>query len=442
MRAITGSLAGRLLVASLVLMPLFVGITGVYLERAHRLGAEAAQQQRLELQVLTLLAEAEYQSGLWMPETLLEARFNQPDSGLYALVSTPGKLLWSSPSALTLDLQPLLSLLPQLAMGERALSRWGDLYQYDYQVLWQTLAGEEIPLRFTVLESAAAVEAVVVSFRNSLLVWLGGGVVLLLLCQAGILYWGLKPLGALATDIECIEAGGSDQLRGDYPSEIQAVTDNLNTLLGTEKLRRERVRNTLADLAHSLKTPLAVIRGASDGDPGYAAQVQEQVGRMEQIVNYQLQRAVGGSHRLLQTIRVLSVAQRLRSSLLKVYADRSMDVELLIEEQAMFRGDARDLMEVLGNLMDNACKYGQRSVRVSASRAADGQLRICVEDDGPGIPEHLHEQILERGTRADSQASGQGLGLAVTVDIIATYRGRLEIGKSRMGGTRLKASFP
>jgi two-component system sensor histidine kinase PhoQ len=442
MRALTGSLAGRLLLASLVLLPLFLGFTGAYLDRAHRLSVEAAQEERLQLQVLTLLAEAEYDGELWLPETLLEARFNQPDSGLYALISSDGQLLWSSPSSLTLELSSVSAKLPGLAPGESELVQWDDFYQYAYQVLWETEAGEEAPLLFTVLESSGPVAAELDSYRNSLLLWLGSAGLLLLIGQGGILYWGLRPLADLAMDLQCIEAGGSDHLKGDYPREIQTVTDNLNTLLSTEKLRRERVRNTLADLAHSLKTPLAVIRGTSTDGPEYGSVVDEQVDRMEQIVSYQLQRAVGGSHRLLQTIQVGPVAQRLRVSLLKVYADKAVDIELLIEEQAMFRGDARDLMEMLGNLMDNACKYGRGSVRVSASKAADGKLRICVEDDGPGIDEALHEQILQRGTQADTQAGGQGLGLAVTVDIVATYRGELDIDRSCMGGALLRVSFP
>lgn len=439
MKSIAGSLSGRLLLASLVLLPLFLGLTGLYLDRAHRLSVEAAQQERLQLQVLTLLAEAEYENTIWFPEKLLEARFNQTDSGLYAVVSSAGQQLWSSPSALS---QQLDVEMPQLATGQRYFVRRGDLFQYSYEVVWETASGEEVPLLFTVLESAEPVMAEVSSYRRSLLLWLGGATLLLIACQALILAWGLRPLRELAADIKHIEAGNSDHLAGPYPRELQVVTDNLNTLLISEKQRRERVRNTLADLAHSLKTPLAVIRSAGANQAGYPELVAEQADRMEQIVSYQLQRAVGGSHKLLQTVRLAPVLERLRSSLLKVYADKAVDIELLIEQQCMFRGDERDLLEILGNLMDNACKYGRRRVRVSASCNGNGHLLICVEDDGEGIAQHLRREILQRGVRADTRPGGHGIGLAVAADIVATYQGKLEIGESRLGGALLRLSLP
>jgi two-component system sensor histidine kinase PhoQ len=299
---------------------------------------------------------------------------------------------------------------------------------------------QEAPLLFTVLETADPVEAEVRSYRGSLLLWLGGSALLLVACQGAILAWGLRPLRELAADIDRIESGATDQLGGPYPREVQALTDSLDTLLQSEKARRERVRNTLADLAHSLKTPLAVIRGADPGEAGYGALVREQAGRMDQIVSYQLQRAAGSAHRLLQLVPVLPVAQRLRASLLKVYADRSLDIELAIEPACRFRGDERDLMEVLGNLMDNACKYGRSRVRVVAVEGE--QLAISVEDDGPGIPPERRSAILQRGMRADLQREGQGIGLAVAADIVARYGGELAIAAGELGGARIDLRVP
>jgi two-component system sensor histidine kinase PhoQ len=291
-----------------------------------------------------------------------------------------------------------------------------------------------------VLETTEPVDAAVRSYRRSLLLWLGGSAVVLIACQAAIFTWGLRPLRELARDIDRMESGASERLGGPYPREIQALTDNLNTLLLSESRRRERMRHILADLAHSLKTPLAVLRSADAGRADHARVVREQVERMDQIVSWQLQRSVGGSHKLLQTVPVLEVARRLRRSLLKVYAGKSPRISLEIGEKCRFRGDERDLMEVLGNLMDNACKYCAGQIRISAAR---GQLLvIVVEDDGGGIPGMLREAILERGARADRRQEGQGIGLAVAADIVASYHGELRVEASELGGARVELRFP
>ncbi len=437
------SLAGRLLLASALLLPLFLGATGLYLDRSHRLGIEGAEAQRLELQILTLLAEAEFDRALWLPEQLLEARFNRPDSGLYALVTgADGGILWSSPSALTMDFQSPAPDLPELGIGGRDFARRGELFQYSYQILWETDDGVEVPLLFTVLEEVGPADAQLGLYRRGLLLWLGGSALLLIGCQALILFWGLRPLQKLAGDIIDIESGASEGLDGTYPREVQAVTDSLKTLLLSEKKRRERVRNTLSDLAHSLKTPLAVIRSADSREQNYDQLVQEQTSQMEQIVAYQLQRAVSGSHRLLQMVPVAPVVKRLRASLLKVYAEKAVLIDLEIAQDSVFRGDERDLLELLGILMDNACKYGRHRVKVTATGGGSRTLLLTVEDDGDGIPEALRKDILRRGTRADTQQSGHGIGLAVATDLAESYLGSLQLTDSPLGGAYLRVELP
>ncbi|MBE9539551.1 MAG: hypothetical protein IMF06_10740 [Proteobacteria bacterium] len=443
MKNAVNSLAGRLLLASALLLPLFLGATGLYLERSHRLSTEAAEAQRLQLHVLTLLAEAEFGSALWLPELLLEARFNQPDSGLYALVTSPeGNILWSSPSTLTLGLGNSFPSNTQLAVGGREFARRELLFQFSYKVVWETESGENVPLVFTVLETVAPADAQLGLYRRALLAWLGGSALLLIICQALILFWSLRPLRQLAGDITGIESGAAEGLDGSYPREVQAVTESLNTLLQSEKRRRERVRNTLSDLAHSLKTPLAVIRSASAQEENYGQLVDEQTEQMEQIVAYQLQRAVGGSHKLLQMVAVAPVAKRLQASLSKVYADRDLVFEVDIDDACVFRGDERDLLELLGILMDNACKYGRRRVRIKATGGGARPLMLTVEDDGDGIPVGLRKGILKRGMRADNRQSGHGIGLAVATDLVDSYGGSLQLAESLLGGAYLQVELP
>ena len=443
MRAVVNSLAARLLLASALLLPIFLGTTGSYLDRSYRVSIEAAEAERLQLIILTLLAEAEFDQNLQMPLQLLEARFNQPDSGLYATVTdSNNKLLWSSPSALTQNPEDLSFNPPGLPIGGKHFSRGHKLFQQSYQVAWQSEEQTDIPLLFTVLETVAPADAQLATYRRHLMFWLGGSTLLLLACQALILLWSLRPLRQLAQDISRIESGAVEKLDNSYPREVQAVTNSLNTLLLSEKKRRERMRNTLSNLAHSLKTPLAVIRTADSAERDYGQLVREQTSQMEDIVGYQLRRGARGSHKLLQMIAVDTVAKRLRTSLLKVYADKAVSIELKIEPGCVFRGDERDLMELLGILMDNACKYGKREVSVVATGGSEQQLLVTVEDDGEGIPSTLREAILERGVRADTQQSGHGIGLAVAADIIENYLGSLELGESALGGAMVRIQLP
>jgi two-component system, OmpR family, sensor histidine kinase PhoQ len=438
-----GSIVGRLLLASAILLPLFLGATGVYLDRGHRISVEAAEAERLQLHILTLLAEAEYERGLSMPEQLLEARLNQPESGLYALVSDANaSVVWQSPSTLTMDVADFSREFPTLVPGEQEFRRREALFQLSYQVLWEAESGLEVPLLFTVLEAAGPVVAEQVVYRQSLLLWLGGSALLLIGCQAIILLWGLRPLRDLARDIGQIEVGATETLSRAYPAEVQAVTDSLNTLLKSETQRRSRARNTLSDLAHNLKTPLAVIRSANAGEPYYGDLVEEQISLMEQIVDYQLQRAASGAHKLLRIVPVAPVLQRLQASLHKVYADKGVVIELQCGVGCVFRGDERDLLELMGIIMDNACKYGRQRVQVTATGSSSQPLLITVEDDGDGIPAPLRKAVLNRGTRADSSQSGYGIGLAVAANLADSYLGGLQIADSSLGGACLRLELP
>ncbi|MDX1736063.1 MAG: ATP-binding protein [Halioglobus sp.] len=436
-----GSLRSRLLAANLVLLPLFLGATGYYLERGFRLSLDSAADERLQVQLLALMAEADFDQELVMPAQLLEARYNQANSGLYAVITDgENNSRWVSSSAVELGVEKLSGLAGKLSSGERHFKRRDTLYHAAWSVIWQT-DSTEVPLTFHVFESTLPAAAQLSSFRASLLLWLGGAAVALLAGQLLVMYWGLRPLQDVARDIAAIENGEVDRLGGAYPLEVSTLTYNLDSLLASEKQRRERTRNTLSDLAHSLKTPLSVIRSADPGDADYLEIVAEQTDLMEAIVGYQLQRASGGTHSLLRMVTIAPVVERLRDSMQKVYADKHMQFDLRVDSGARFRGDERDLMEILGNLMDNACKYGRSRVSVCVRRSGSG-LFFAVEDDGRGIHPDLREAIRDRGARADSTPPGQGIGLAVTADILASYNAELSIHESELGGARIEVRVP
>ena len=439
------SLNARLGLASCLLLPLIIGITALVLDQAYSRGLEQNVRERLELQTFVLLGAAEAGGGeLWMPPSLQEPRFSQPGSGLFGVVSRPdGKVLWRSESSLGFKPAPPAQLAP---VGEAAFGQTEQgLFYYSYRVLWEIESGQVTEFLFSTLERPERFAAELRSYRLHL--WSGLALLglLLLAAQALLMQWGLQPLQRLARDIKAVEAGDQTQLDGLYPQEVQPLTRNLKLLLETERGRRQRYRNTLADLAHSLKTPLAVLKNQAQPStkPEHGLDVEllrEQVERMDQIIGHQLGRAGGGSATLLQRVPIRPVAERLGQAMAKVYADRYQAFELDGPELD-FTGDERDLMEVLGNLIDNAFKYGRGRVYVGWQPVQEG-LQIWVDDDGQGVPAELQTMIMERGRRADSLAPGQGIGLAVVADILAGYGGRLEVENSPLGGARFIARLP
>jgi len=251
------------------------------------------------------------------------------------------------------------------------------------------------------------------------------------------MFWALKPFQKLSQSIRDVESGSIDSLETNYPRELNQIANNINALIVHEREQRSRYRNTLQDLAHSLKTPLTVLTGlASEIKPDHIKdEVQEQSERMNNLVSYQLQKAVsGGTSPIKQRVAVAPEAERLFDALTKVYHDKSLQFENLVSPDAVFFGDHNDLMEIIGNLCDNACKYGHSKVTiVSTHSTSEGNIIIDVIDDGDGVPEALRKTIFDRGERLDETVEGQGIGLAVVRDIILSYKGSIDWHDSSLG---------
>lgn len=272
----------------------------------------------------------------------------------------------------------------------------------------------------------------------------------LILMQLLFLRLSLRPLRNLSEDVAQVEAGNAETLSGSYPREVAPLTRNLNRLLQTEKANQQRYRNALDQLAHGLKTPLAVLQASlpeAVADKHSRRSMARALEDMQTRVTQQLERAALSTRRtLVQPVPVRPEAERLARSLDKVYADKQIQVEMNVDQGVTFQGERRDLLEILGNLLDNAFKYTRSRIRLSAERVAGGELRpgleLCVEDDGPGIQEAFAEQVFERGIRGDEQLPGHGLGLAIVSELVAAYDGHTEIGTSDLGGALLRIHFP
>ncbi len=444
-----------LLSASLVLI-VFLGVMGFVLDNAFRQSAEQAVSERLLLHIYALISASDLDqatdtSSLFLPEELQEPHFNTPGSGLFGLVfDEQGEEIWNSVSALDLSLSndekgQLMGVAEPGVVQFDAFLRPDDqepLFFLSYRAVWQD-GDNQAEYVYAVLENFDPYQKEVTTFRNSLWGWLVAGVVVLVGLQTAIMSWGLLPIGGLERDLEAIEAGEQDYLEGHYPKEIEGVTRNLNLLLEGERRQRERYRTTLADLAHSLKTPLAILK-AETANPDHSEEMtrslDEQVNRMNEIVSYQLERALINSSTLVkQSVEVPPLVEKLVKTLNQVYQHKNIAIDSTVETVS-FPGDERDFLELLGNLLDNACKYGKHQVKLFAGNT-NGRLAFIVEDDGPGIEESNRGRVLERGTRLDSRETGQGIGLAVVAEIVDRYGGNVEIDASNLGGTRITVLF-
>ncbi|MCX8048306.1 MAG: ATP-binding protein [Methylohalobius sp.] len=447
---IRGSLQLRLLAAAGLMLIAFLGLSGAALERAFHEAARKSMQEQLKVHIYALLSalELDRQGRPRLPEPLPEPRFAIPGSGLYGFVFLRDRLLWRSPSALGIELSP-----QRVAAGKILFIREHapELWVLYYGVLWETVRRQRFPLVVAVASDAGALTREVDRFRHTLWLWLGGCGLLLLALQAGLLRWSLRPLRAIATDLAAIENGRKDCLHGSYPKELAGLVANLNTLLHSERAHLERYRNTLADLAHSLKTPLAVLRGLSQNQPLpplIQTTLHEQLDRMQMLVDYQLQKAAArGTLSTLTPVAVWPVLERICASLDKVYAEKNVCCILEGDESARGFLEEGDLYELLGNLLDNAYKFCQQRVKVTVSLlSAHGKrhpdLVLRIEDDGHGIAEALRSEVVKRGIRADQATSGHGIGLAVVAELVRLNRGRMRYLESELGGAGWEIRLP
>jgi len=437
------SLSFRLLVSAVLVLASFFALASVVLERGFLESAEQALQEKLQVHVYSLLSAAELKNSgdLNMPANLPEPRFATPGSGLYGFIHLAKKnLVWRSPSAIGLDVKPP----PELSPGhfEFILTEQGR-YALHYAVGWKNVAGVEREYIFTVTEDAQFVSSQMERFRETLRIWLlvlGLGLIFI---QLALLRWGLKPLRIVVRDLEAIEKGRKTHLDGDYATELEGLAGNLNAFINSERAHLERYRNALADLAHSLKTPLSILRGCTESFSANKETVKEQISRMDEIVEYQLQRAAAkGEHKTAGTIDLSEVIKKISASLAKVYIDKNITFDMTVPEQCPIYYEEGDLYEIAGNLMDNACKWCKHTVKVSISLnqrkgRRDFAVLLEIEDDGPGIPAGKLAEILKRGVRADENIHGHGIGMAVVHELVGLLGGLLEGKKSEaLGGMK------
>ena len=430
-----------------MLIPLSLAVIGTGYFIAANNSAEAAQRQYMQLTVYLLLANADinHNGELVMGPLIEEPRLANPQSKFYAVVSNEqGDVYWRSASSVAVSLPQLATDLQLVPFGSDAFSMGiDDMSHYRRPVLWEMGNGDQVKLVFHVLEDGNWVSQQLEENQGILRASYVLTTVLLLAVLLFIVRWGLQPLSALVNQLQRVEDGMSDHIVGRYPSELQDLVGAINRLLENEQKQRERYRNALSDLSHSLKNPLSVLRNDINTLTGEArTSADNAIARMQEIIDFQMQRASIQSidSVVKQRVNLYELAERVVRGLQKVYAERDLDIGLR-GEAAWLSGDKRDLIELLGNLADNACKAATDKVRITIT-ARQGEVLLSVEDDGPGVEASMLEQITQRGQRADQYKSGHGIGLAMVADIVANMRASMTLQQSEWGGARFDVVIP
>ncbi len=415
-----------------------------------------ATENELKAYAYSILAITEIEnSTLLMPSDLLETKFNVIQSGVYAVITSPinsldksikNNILWRSKS---LAVSKLEQTLDKPAVGETTFSDFPvdqtSHFLLSYSVSFSSmLNGKEnlFPITLHILKDKSSFFVSLNSFKQALWGWIITLMILFTLIQFLWLIWVLKPLKQLQRQIHDIEQGKRSKVDNNYPIELQSLTNQLNTLLDTEQNQRTRYRNALANLAHSLKNPLAIIQSQQDLNNS----TREQVLVIDKVIEHQLKRAQSaGESSWYLGVSVENVVSRLLVTLNKIYYDKQCKLTISIAQGLIFKGDEADLLEILGNILDNAYKAMLSSVSIKAtSKEVDGisSIVIDIEDDGIGLNAAEKEIILTRGTRADTYHNGHGIGLAIVRDLVASYQGELIILDSKvLGGALFRLKF-
>lgn len=387
-----------------------------------------------------------------MKEPTGDPRWTKPYSGLYWQVTGPepivpgavqrSRSLWDYTLDLQRDSLPDGAVHIHEAMGPNHQT----LMVAERSIAIDGL-GEGVRIRVIVGSDTSELRLAIAEFNQSVFQYLGIlGFVLLVLLLVQITV-GLSPLKVLNRSLARLRNGETESLEGVFPAEIQPLAENFNTVLSEQRRNVERARTLAGNLAHAVKTPLAVMINAAENDAATLESLKETIktnGLLAQDqVNWHLKRArmAAGFGAYTGPISVGPVIDGIVSVMRRAHADKQVLIEVTVPQQLVFLGEREDLLEILGNVIENACKWASQRVQISLSRE-HSVLALLVQDDGPGVAPEQRAVILRRGVRGDEQVPGSGLGLAIVAELVTLYKGELELGQSQWGGLSVCLRLP
>jgi signal transduction histidine kinase len=453
------SLAFRLFLWATVWTVVILLVTGVVLSSLYRQAVERAFDHRLDVYVRTLVADvaSPEEGGEKFPQSIGEPLFDLPLSGWYWEVTrldTPKPEVHSSRSLWD-------SSLPRLPDGAAAAGSSGYIKGYAQGPEDQRLRlvernidlGDDGRFLIEVAGNASEIDEEMASFDRVIGATFGALALALLLTTALQVRFGLAPLKRISEGLAAIRSGRAERLQGEFPVEIAPLARETNALIESNREIVERARTHVGNLAHALKTPLSVLvnEAAARPDDPLALKVREQADIMRDQVTRQLERAriAARSAVVGAPIDVPPVVTALARTMEKLHRERDIAFAIDVPEHAQFRGEQHDLEEMVGNLVDNACKWAQSRVAIEVITGGpagenDGKsrVRIIVDDDGPGLSPAERERVAKRGQRLDESKPGSGLGLSIVVELASLYNGVLTLGTAPIGGLRAELALP
>jgi len=437
------SITSRLVIGTSVFIAVFIVLLAVSISYSVRERAEAARFDALKGVVYGILGATDIDGNAQLTvsrNSLPDDSLNNFNANLYAeLIGNDRSVLWQSNSTITplptTRIRPINDWMFEKVTNDEGV----DLLRVQYVIAWELGNGEELPFIVHVAENVEDLSSQLKRFDRVLWLALLAVAPILPIVQFVMLRISLKPLRDIGDQIDEIEQGQRDALSDSVPIELQPLTGSLNTLLLTERERHNQYKNLLGDLSHNLKTPISVLQNIGEKNLVDGKSILQQTQQMKSSLERYAQRATVKTPRYLSApIQILPIISRMTQSLNKLYDSTAVNFSTKVDEQFTVRMDEADVLEVLGNLLENACKYGAQLVEISQ---VNGQNALVINDDGPGWPSGDLSQIIQRGVRADTHTSGQGIGLAASDQIMRSYGGRLELLRLDDGGAQVRLHF-
>jgi signal transduction histidine kinase len=451
------SLALRLFLWAMAWTVVILIVTGIALSTLYRHAVERAFDRRLDVYLRTLVADvaSPEEGGEKFPQSIGEPLFELPLSGWYWQVTrldTKSPEVHSSRSLWDSNLPKL----PDDHSASSAEYRQGYAQgpeEQNLRIVERNIdLGSDGRYLISVAGDASEIDDETGSFDRAIGMTFAALTVALLLTTALQVRFGLAPLKRITDSLAEIRSGRAERLQGDFPVEIAPLARETNELIDANREIVERARTHVGNLAHALKTPLSVIvnEAAARGDDPLAHKVLEQTDIMRDQVARQLERArlAARSSVIGTLVDIPPVVTALARTMEKLYRARDIAIDVDVPKIARFRGEQQDLEEMIGNLVDNSCKWAQSrvAIEVVADQPAGGggkaQVRIIVDDDGPGLSPGERAQVAQRGQRLDETKPGSGLGLSIVVELASLYGGVLTLGTAPIGGLRAELALP
>jgi signal transduction histidine kinase len=447
------SLVGRLVLLAATWSLTVVVAAGVALSTFFSHAAIQRFDNGLSQALDGLVAGASVENGQISPPTFTEPRTLRAYSGAYwEIAAVNGETLASAARSRSLFddvLSPPARIAAAIAQDPGRVVFFnlpGPLRQHLRVAAMQgRLPDFAPPVVFMVAEDRAPVDSAVRAFATAIalsLAVLGAGLITAVFIQVRV---GLQPLFALRREVAGVRTGQSERIVGVYPRELEPLAAELNALMAHTQEVVERQRTHVGNLAHALKTPLSVILTEARQQPGaLATVVLQQAQSMSEHVDHHLRRARAAARAPVSGERtpVAPVVDELARTLERIFQDKVSEIEWTCPEDLQFLGERQDLLEIAGNVMENACKWCRSFVRVEGVAAGPRLLRLTVEDDGPGLDPEKRAEVLRRGARLDEQTPGSGLGLSIVDELVRAYGGATAMMASDLGGLKLAIDLP